>query len=212
MMMKKAKCVGILSIVILLLVTSAFAQTVSVMDAKGAPGATVSTELHCTDGGDMSGINFTITYDPAILSNPQVTLGDLAADFTLDQNVPTAGELRAVIYPPSAPVTNFKDDAGAIANIAFTVAGDATHCSTTNLTLADGSEPEKMGVSDKSGVSTTGNYTLQSGTFQVTLPGDINNDGSVNMIDYSVMSAYWGNPYNMIDYSKMSAYWGQKCD
>ena len=211
-MMKKGKGVGILSIVILLLATSAFAQTVNVKDVKGAPGATVTTQLECTDGGDMSGINFTITYDPAILTNPQVSLGDLADGFTLDQNVPTAGELRAVIYPPSAPVENFKDQAGAIANIAFTVANDATECASTNLTLADGSEPEKMGVSDKTGVSTTGNYTLQSGTFEVTMAGDFNGDGNVNIFDYGMLAAGWGTTYNIFDYGKLAANWGKTCN
>ena len=211
-MMKKGKGVGILSIVILLLATAAFAQTISVEDVKGAPGATVSTELNCTAAADMSGINFTITYDPAILTNPQVTLGDVAEGFTLDQNVPTAGELRAVIYPPSAPVGNFKDQPGAIADIAFTVASDAAECASTNLTLADGSEPEKMGVSDKNGVSTTGNYTLQSGTFEVTLKGDFNGDGIVSLPDFTILVANWGTIYQLSDFTLLVANWQKSCN
>jgi len=207
-MLKKCKIAGLVGMVLLLLAISAFsATTISISDVKGSPGETITAELRGTGDG-IAGINFTIAYDPLVLTNPLVTLGDLTTGFALDQHVPQDGEVRAVIY--SDPVGNFKSGEGVIAKVAFTVDAGATPCQDSALTI-DTSVPEKFGLSDDEGVSITGDYTTQNGTFGATYPGDLNYDGGVNMLDYSILSAYWGNPYTMLDYSKLSAYWGSKC-
>lgn len=214
MMFKKRKAVWLLgSVILMMLVTSAFAQQISVTTVKARPGSTVKVALE-GPGDNIAGINFTITYDNTVLSNPQVSIeaGSLAESFLLDQNVPQDGEVRAVIYPESGePVPTFTAGSGTICNISFDVAPGATICTPVTLDLADGTVPEQMGISNAAGESITSSYTFVDGAVQVTRPGDFNNDGAVNIIDYGMLAAGWGTTYTIVQYGQLAANWLQSC-
>jgi hypothetical protein len=221
MMFKKRKAVWLLgSVILMMLVTSAFAQEISVTTVKARPGSTVKVALQ-GPGDGIAGINFTILFDHTILSNPTVSIeaGSLAEGFLLDQNVPSDGELRAVIYPETGnPVPTFTAGSGTICNISFDVAAGATICSESALNLVDllpppGDEgtPEQCGVSNASGESITSTYTFADGAIQITRPGDFNNDGSVNIVDYGMLAAGWGTTYNIVHYGQLAANWLQSC-
>lgn len=218
-MLTKGKGLIILCLA-LLLATVAFAQdnSLTVGTAKGAPGAT-GIEVTLTGAGpnmgDVAGINFAIQYDSTVLANPNVTLGDVATGFQIDQNTPVAGEHRALIIPPSSGITTFSG-AGVIANISFDVANvaEANYCTDISLILDKGpagSDTPLVGVSDDAGVSITDNFSLASGSIMVTRPGDLNSDGAVNFLDYSVLAGGWGTLYNFLDYSKLAQNWGLSC-
>ena len=213
-MFKKRKAVWLLgSVILIMLVTSAFAQEISVTSVMARPGSTVKVALQ-GPGDGIAGINFTITYDHTVLSNPQVSIesGSLAEGFLLDQNMPQDGEVRAVIYPESGdPVPTFATGSGTICNISFDIAIAATICTPVTLDLADGSVPEQMGISNAAGESITSSYTFADGAVQVTRPGDFNNDGAVNIVDYGMLAAGWGTTYTIIEYGQLAANWLQNC-
>jgi len=208
MISKKRNAVWLPGVLLLLLATMAFSQVIEVTDIKCAVGKKATAKLQ-GPGDDIAGINFTIIYDSAQLLNPQVTLGALASGFTLEQNIPTPGELRAVIY--SDPVATFATGQGIIANISFDVAITTEHCTDLVLDLADGSEPEKMGVSDADGNSITSNYTFEDGSILATIPGDFNADKAVNLTDFTLLVGGWGVTYNLSDFTMLVAHWMMSC-
>jgi hypothetical protein len=218
MMFKKRKAVWLLgSVILIMLVTSAFAQQISVTTVKARPGSTVKVAIQ-GPGDGIAGINFTILFDHTVLTNPTVSIeaGSLAEGFLLDQNVPSDGELRAVIYPESGdPVPTFTAGSGTICNISFDVAAGATICSTKALSFP-GFDPEpppgeQLGVSNAAGDSITSSYTFANGAVQVTRPGDFNNDGFVNIIDYGMLAAGYGSTYLLPQYGQLAANYGLSC-
>jgi hypothetical protein len=205
----------LLSVLLMLLATTTFAQNViSLSNPKAAPGTTVNVDLS-GPGGNAAGINFAIQYDPAVLSNPQMTVGALTQGCKSDYNVfkdvslNEIGEFRGIIY--NDPVQSFTDAPGVIATISFKVAASAPTCTATNLQLLKTSS-ERFGISNTVGVSTTGNYTTLDGSVNVTLSGDFNADGKVNIVDYGILASGWGTKYHIQDYGKLAANWQKKCD
>jgi hypothetical protein len=209
MISKKRKAVWLLGVLLLLLAATAFSQsTIKLTDVYCAVGKKATVKLQ-GPGDGIAGINFTIGYDSAQLKNPLVTLGALATGFTLEQNIPTAGELRAVIY--NDPVTTFGTGQGDIAIINFDIDITTEHCTNLVLDLADGSEPEKMGISDADGNSITSNYTLEDGSILATIPGDFNADKAVNLTDFTLLVVGWGSTYTLSDFTMLVAHWMMSC-
>ena len=213
-MIKKRKVVWLLGSVLLLLAASAFAQTdITIGQVMGAPGRSATVQITGT-GDDIAGVNFTITYDSAVLSNPVVAIptGALSEGFLLDQNVPQDGEVRAVIYPESAPIPTFTTGAGVIAEITFDIAQGATQCTPSAVEWDLGTPTDPLtGVSDENGSSITGDYNFVTGQIQTTIPGDFNADGSVNLSDFTILVAGWGVDYSLSDFTLLVANWNTSC-
>lgn len=215
----------LLSVLLMLLATTTFAQNViSLSNPMAAPsiinGATNTVSVDLSGpGGNTAGINFAVKYDPVVLSNPQMSLGDLTPGLTIksDCNVLKdagleKGEFRGIIYYD--PVQSFTDAPGVIAKISFNVAASATPCIPSTLKLLK-SSGEQFGISNTVGVSITdnppGNYTTQDGSVRVTYPGDFDNNGSVNIFDFNKLVVGWGTTYNIYDFNGLVVNWQQSC-
>jgi len=214
MMIQKGDCMRIMSVLLMLLATTTFAQNViSLSNPMAAPGTTVNVDL-TGPGGSIAGINFAVQYDPAVLSDPQISVGDLALGSAFDYNVlkdaglNETGEVRGIIYKD--PVGNFTDATGVIAKISLKVAASAPTCTATPLQLIKTSS-EQFGISNTAGVSTTGNYTTQNGSVKVTLPGDFNNSGNVDLSDFTSLVEGWGTIYQLSDFTRLVENWQQSC-
>ena len=206
MMIQKGKCMRLLSVLLMLLATTTFAQVISLSNPMAAPGSTVNVDLS-GPGGNIAGINFAVGYDPAVLSNPQMSLGALTLGCQSDYNVLT-GEIRGIIYYD--PVQSFLAGPGVIATISFDVAASATPCTPTILQLLKISS-EQFGISNTAGVSTTGNYTTPDGSVKVTRPGDFNNNGSVTISDFTTLVEGWQTIYSISDFTRLVENWQQSC-
>lgn len=226
-MSTRGKLLGLISILVILLSASAYAQSViSLGDVGGAPGSTIQVPVKATGDG-IAGVNLAVKFDPTVLSfpgdqvtgdpatddsEPKVTTGDLSEGFksyyALQDN---NEEVRLIVSPESAPVSTFNTGEGTVAYIEFVIAADATQCSNTTVTF-ETAVPEQFGVSDDQGNSITGNYTTQEVNVQVTRPGDFNGDGSVNLSDFTILVVGWQTDYVLADFTQLVVNWMQSCE
>jgi hypothetical protein len=65
---------------------AAQARAVHVGAASGSPGGQVSVPIELVAQGDENALGFSLTFDPAVLSNPQAALGSDASGATLNAN------------------------------------------------------------------------------------------------------------------------------
>ena len=66
---------------------------------RGTPGATVDVPIQVTGADGMEGLQFVLTFDPALLRYVEVALGPLAGAGTVDAKVRRPGEVRVAMYP-----------------------------------------------------------------------------------------------------------------
>lgn len=156
-------------------------RTLAVADVQGAAGAMVSIPIMLSEGAGISALQFTLGFDPAILTpaaNP-VALGSLVpSTFTVSANTARAGQITVVISPPlTSPLPTFNSGSGTIVTLSFQVVGSATPGATSSLTLSN------ISASDRNANPIA--ITAQNGRFTVLAVrrGDINQDGVINVQD-----------------------------
>lgn len=157
-------------------------RTLSVADARGEAGTTVTIPVVLSEGKDIAGVQFTLTFDPAVLSlattNP-ARLGSLVpGDFSLAVNSAMPGRATVVILPPKiSPISTFKPGAGPVAHVSLDVSAAAQRNLASPLKLSGVSvstaKAEAVTVSPKDGVLIVSS----------SLRGDVNHDGMVNVQD-----------------------------
>ncbi|MFC1601683.1 cohesin domain-containing protein [Candidatus Sumerlaeota bacterium] len=110
-------------LIFMLAAAPGLAVQLSLQDAQAPKGSTVQVALNVDEGLGVAGVQATINYDSAVLQNPVVTVGSHVQGHQAYYNVPTAGQLRTVVY--ANPTADFSSGAGTVAFITFSVAGDA---------------------------------------------------------------------------------------
>ena len=70
------------------------ARAVRAGNASGSPGGQVSVPIELLAQGDENALGFSLTFDPAILGNPQAALGSDASGATLNANTSQIGSGR----------------------------------------------------------------------------------------------------------------------
>lgn len=154
------------ALLMFLVIASAYAvETITVGSESSAPGTQVIIPVSITNASSIAGMNFGITYDAAILSNPAVAKGSLVPDdFTLDSNKVSDGEFRFLFYKD--PTANINAGAGIIVNLTFDVSAGANGGQTSAINVM----PANFGVSNDQGISTVSNYQITNGVFTVSGP------------------------------------------
>src|SRR5262249_59940915 len=66
-------------------------RVVRVGQAGGAPGGQVSVPIELVAQGDENALGFSLSFDPAVLGNPQAGLGGDASGATLNTNTSQVG-------------------------------------------------------------------------------------------------------------------------
>ncbi|MDW8256429.1 MAG: NF038122 family metalloprotease, partial [Acidobacteriota bacterium] len=139
-------------------------RTLSVPNASGEPGRTVTIAVNLSEGSGISALSFTLSFNPSVLSvsGPSaVSRGSLVPDtFSVSPNTATAGQVRIVISPPlQTPLPTFRSGSGSVVTITFQVASGASSGATSPLALSD------ISASDPNAGSVP--ITPQNGTFTV---------------------------------------------
>jgi uncharacterized protein (TIGR03437 family) len=166
---------------------SANTRAVRVGASSAAPGSAATLLIELVSQGNENGVSFSLTFDPAALSSPQVTLGSGAAgaSLTLNSSQTTQGRLGAAITQP--PGQMFAVGTRQIAVVTFTIAAGASAGSTA---VGFGDQPVPKEVSDASAGAlsatfTAGQVTVTPGYEGDVAPrGNVNNNGTVTLIDF----------------------------
>lgn len=167
------------------------ARIIRVVAASGAPGGTVSVPIEIVSQGDENAIGFSLNFDPAILSNPQASLGSGAAGASLNPNFGAAaqGRLGLAIALPAGQTLS----AGTrqIAIVTFNVAA-ATSAASTPITFGD--QPIAREVADNSANTLATSYengvvTISSG-YEADVAPRPNGNGAITISDWTQVGRY----------------------
>ena len=159
MIQSTKKLLGLLLVLLLLPIASAFAQPdLTVGNASGLPLATVSTDVSFTNNGDVVGMQFDINYDPLLVTPGIVVGGSALAPHSVSSDTPSAGVLRVLITPPiQIPLP--KVNSGVLVTIPWTISGGAA-AGNTALTLANVVFSNALAASVTPGTLTSGQITI----------------------------------------------------
>lgn len=105
-------------------------RAVRAAGANASPGGAVTIPIELLAQGDENAIGFSVGFDPAILSNPQVALGSDAAAATLTTNLTLASQGRAGLALALPAGQKFAAGTRQIATVSFSVATNVTLLST----------------------------------------------------------------------------------
>jgi uncharacterized protein (TIGR03437 family) len=161
------------------------ARTVRVTTATGSSGANVVAPIELVSQGDENAIGFSLTFDPAVLSNPQVALGSDAAGATLNTNASQASQGRYGVTLSLPGGQTFGAGARKILNVSFTIAAN-TSAPSSNVGFGD--QPVSREISDPNAsplpsIYTPGAITITQGVEADVAPRPTGN-GSVTTTDW----------------------------
>jgi len=138
-----------------------------ITDGSGSPGggATVSVELIAQ--GNENALGFSLTFDPAILSNPQATLGSGAsgAAFSINSTQVASGRLGIAIALPSG--RTFPPGTRQVLVVTFSIAAGGGASSTT---VGFGDQPVPREIVDTNANALTAQYTAGAIIINVANP------------------------------------------
>jgi uncharacterized protein (TIGR03437 family) len=161
-------------------------RVVRVGQAGGSPGGQVSVPIELVAQGDENALGFSLTFDPAVLGNPQAALGSDASGATLNPNTSqvASGRLGLALSLPFGQ--KFSAGARQIVVVTFTIASGASASSTQ---VGFGDQPIAREISDVSARALQASYTPGAVTIGATgYEGDVaprpNGNGSVTITDW----------------------------
>lgn len=140
---------------------SALAQpNLSLSSDSGQPGQTVSTEISFENDSSVTNLDFIFTYDPAVLTNPDLTnCGGARPGFSsFSCSNPVPGEIRGIGVPafPPEPIPD-----QIISTISFEIDAGAAINTTTPLEFTD------VNFTDSDGAAVTADQ-INDGTISIT--------------------------------------------
>ncbi|MBI1763248.1 MAG: hypothetical protein HYR56_17630 [Acidobacteria bacterium] len=141
-------------------------RTVRVVNATAAQGATASVAIELTAQGNENAVGFSLSFNPAVLSNPQAVLGSGATGTTLNLNTNQAG--RVGVAMAQSPGVAFTAGTRQLLVVTFNVASGAA-VGTTALSFGD--QPIAREVSGVSATPLPADFTAGA----VTVVGAVAN-------------------------------------
>ncbi len=161
------------------------ARTVRVVDSSGSPGSTVSVPIELVAQGDENALGFSLTFDTAILSNPQAALGSGAAGASLNINASQTAQGRLGLALALPTGQTFAAGIRQIIVVTFTIAANTSATSTT-INFGDQPIPREIvgpGANPLPATYTAGTVTLTTG-FEADVAPRPNGNGTVSIADW----------------------------
>ncbi len=162
-----------------------------VVASTSSVGSTVAVPIELVSQGDENALGFSLTFDPAILSNPQVALGNGASGAALNPNLSqvASGRVGLVLAMPSGQ--RFAAGVRQIVVITFTIAAN-TGAATASLEF--GNQPIPREVSDVNanelGATYTGGAVTITRGFEADVAPRPNGNGSLSVTDWVLVGRF----------------------
>jgi len=84
---------------------------------QSSPGSSTTVPVTFTNDGTVVGLQFDLSYDPAVLSLTGISGGGVVVDHIIESNVVIAGQLRIVVHSP----TNASLGSGTLLSLGFDI-------------------------------------------------------------------------------------------
>jgi hypothetical protein len=162
-------------------------RVVRVVNISGAPGSPVGVAIELVSQGDENALNFSLTFDPAVLSNPQTALGSDAAGGQVNVNTTQTAQGRLGLLVSLAGGQRFSAGVRRVAVVTFTIAANAS-AGATPVGFGDQPIPREV-TNDAAGVLPA-NYAGGTVTVVPGYEADVsprptgNNNGQVTISDW----------------------------
>lgn len=171
-------------------------RLISVVSQNVVPGNQAVVPITLLSQGNENAVGFSLSYDPAVLSNPVVVLGADSAGGSLIVNDGTPGQLGVIVARPAGQAYTVSPPARQLVTITFdTVASPPAF--STPLTFTD--TPVSRAVSNVNADPLPASYSSGAVTFAIGFESDVaprftgSNTGSVNALDYSQTGRFAAN-------------------
>lgn len=161
------------------------ARVIRAAGASGNPGGVVVVPIELVSQGDENAISSSLTFDPSVLSNPQVALGSDANGASQNVNVSqvTSGRLGLIVALPSGQA--FSMGTRRIFAVTFTIAAN-TSANTTPIGF--GNQPVAQEVASVAAAALPVSFVAGTVTISRGIEADVtpapDGNGSVTVTDY----------------------------
>ncbi len=168
-------------------------RIVRVATASGAPGAAVNVPIELVSQGDENAVGFSLSFDTAVLSNPQAALGSDAANAQINTNGSQAAQGRFGLSIALPTNQRFAAGVRQIATATFTIAANALASSTP---INFGDQPILREISDANASPLPANYTAGAVSITQGYEADVaprpngNNNGTVTVTDWTQVGRF----------------------
>lgn len=167
-------------------------RLVRVANASGAPGAQVMVPIELVSQGDENALGFSLTFDTAVLSNPQAVLGSDATGGQINSNFSQTAQGRFGLLISLGSGQSFSAGTRQIAVVTFTIVANASGM--TAITF--GNQPIPREISSATALVLPANYVGGAVTVAVGYEADVsprpNGNNSVTVTDWVQIGRFVG--------------------
>lgn len=152
-------------------------RVVRVTSASAAPGSNVTVAVELVSQGNENALSFSLSFNPAVLTNPVVTAGNGGPGLALvpNPNQVANGRLGLIVSLPAGQ--SFAAGTRQLATLVFTIPANAPGGASA---IEFGNQPIGREISDPNANELTATYTPGTVTVQSTQPNPVPTLASVN--------------------------------
>ncbi|MEK7832564.1 MAG: IPT/TIG domain-containing protein [Acidobacteriota bacterium] len=156
-----------------------------VVTRSAAPNSSITVPISFYSEGNENSLKFSLRFDPTLLANPQVTLGNDAGAGTLSVNSSQIAQGRVGVQFAFPQGQHFNSGARQLAKVTFTI--KPTSIATATV-VEFGDDPVVRGVTDTGGNAVTGTYAAGNVVITPGFESDVwprpGGNGSVSTADW----------------------------
>ncbi|MGE0882993.1 MAG: pre-peptidase C-terminal domain-containing protein [Blastocatellales bacterium] len=166
-------------------------RLMQVVNNSAAPNSKVTVPVSFYSEGNENSLNFSLKFDPALLGNPQVSLGKDSSIGTLNVNSSQVPQGRIGVQLSLPKGQRFGSGAREIAKVTFTTKSSPSPDSTV---VEFGDDPVVRGMVDANGNAIIGTYTPGNVAIVPGFEADVNprplGNGSVSIADWTQVGLF----------------------
>lgn len=160
-------------------------RLMQVVTRSAAPNSSITVPVSFYSEGNENSLKFSLRFDPTLLANPQVTLGNDAGEGVLSVNSSQFAQGRIGVQFAFPQGQHFSSGARQVAKVTFNIKPTSTATATV---VEFGDDPVVRGVTDTGGNAVIGTYAAGNVVITPGFEGDVTprpgGNGSVSTADW----------------------------